>query len=1137
MDSHEKQRKWTREEKEADEAKRTYEEAFKKMFNEAGKKKAKTGAAKSINLEPLNHLPMTPTELKRIGNPSDPKYQMYIKLRDLNQETKILPPSNEDLEKVDELRKKMDELKAMFPEPEGYISQMRVLKDQFDSINPTVVETQIRFADAVNAFRNAVYCRERSKQLNKLDDLEAWTDVVNALILLGVRDAVHNLREVQKENERLEREAEREAKRAAAAAQRAAVTNAELQVQDGAEAENNNNNENSNDITIRDSSGNYVPIGSLLQAGEKHARQRPIKQKKRTKWNGEISRTATLEIKDPYTCMSRFEFDNFISKPWTCKVTKKNGESFVRGGRDKKGHSLQYKDGKVFCNNCYKFVGKKFGQHLAGDKHWELFTKAKKKVVTSGRKEGETSKEADERILDQCIDELKKKQLEEDLAGLTVDNVVDKFRMQVYEIHLKSNMSDSMLETFKEALDLKGNPNLNLGNVRDLPRTIGRSLRKKQLKKIKWILDGCYSAFVSISDGSPLGANAEAIILRLVRISDNKIVEILISLQLFQATLKGEGIAVHLINELKRFGLDLEEWRASIMDRAKNNQKAIAEIREKSFYAPSFFPCFPHIFCGPGKEFKKICKEYYEFQKHLNTAIMFRGKLYIFAKESMNESPVIAGGVRWYLDWEQSVQLYGFGIRNIISTWVPYAEDKKLSEKSIVKLKKSYDTTPKLLKIEVQAATIAEIGREFCLATYLSEGEDPLTICVYTLLERIENFVRRGPHFPEESSTRKQCRRAAEEVAKERNPILAQIDAAETSINTLNAEKENLQASLEEAEGALADANGRSTSARGRRRNNQDFAALAGRRTSTVVDMQENVDKKREELEAKKKEIDEKKKELEEHEDELLELDGTFDGLISEDDFVDYCKDIAKVAFEKYEKMFADESIRKAQRAFIACKIFDILWLQDGHAVDVIKRHIDELKNFGFKEFCDPVFINGMKAEINELQELANNMQFDFETEPDPSELYTDRKLTRKRRAKKRHTLEMINNLYMENEGQGADNVIPDVREQMQHIENEADEMADGDFRNMSWKNDAGERGRRVYEWWRVLMNEKKTAIPHFQKAIRLIVLMQPSSASCERVFSQLTFIRRIVGDRILGEMLELRALIRCNNSLRDDFK
>ena len=49
--------------------------------------------------------------------------------------------------------------------------------------------------------------------------------------------------------------------------------------------------------------------------------------------------------------------------------------------------------------------------------------------------------------------------------------------------------------------------------------------------------------------------------------------------------------------------------------------------------------------------------------------------------------------------------------------------------------------------------------------------------------------------------------------------------------------------------------------------------------------------------------------------------------------------------------MFADESIRKAQKAFIACKIFDILWLRNGQAINEIKRCIDELKNFGFKEF------------------------------------------------------------------------------------------------------------------------------------------------------------------------------------------
>ena len=97
-------------------------------------------------------------------------------------------------------------------------------------------------------------------------------------------------------------------------------------------------------------------------------------------------------------------------------------------------------------------------------------------------------------------------------------------------------------------------------------------------------------------------------------------------------------------------------------------------------------------------------------------------------------------------------------------------------------------------------------------------------------------------------------------------------------------------------------------------------------------------------------------------------------------------------------------------------------------------------------------------------------------------------------------------------------------------------EMTENDFRNISWKSDAGERLRRIYEWWRIVMNEKKTSLPYFQQAIRLVVLTQPSSASCERVFSQLTFIRRMVGDNILGEMLELRALLRCNNGLRDDY-
>ena len=68
-------------------------------------------------------------------------------------------------------------------------------------------------------------------------------------------------------------------------------------------------------------------------------------------------------------------------------------------------------------------------------------------------------------------------------------------------------------------------------------------------------------------------------------------------------------------------------------------------------------------------------------------------------------------------------------------------------------------------------------------------------------------------------------------------------------------------------------------------------------------------------------------------------------------------------------------------------------------------------------------------------------------------------------------------------------------------------------------------------------MNDRPDVIPCFYKAVRLIALSQASSAAVERVFSRLTFIRRIVGDSIVGDMLELRAFLRCNNGLVSDFR
>ena len=262
----------------AENRKREREGHFKNLFK-GHMKRTKTGVAKYINLEPLKTLPMTSSQLKKIGNASDLKYQNYIKLS--NEGAKIHPPSLEQERNVDELQRKIDELKTMDPEPMNYIKQMKELRKELDSIGPALKEQKIQFADAVDCFHNAVYCRQRSKELDQLDDLEAWDKVLDALILLGVRDSIDNIRKAEIERQKIEKErkkqAELEAKQTAAiiAAQRAAQ-----------EAENNNHNDESTEINILDSNGVYVPVGSLLDTGLKHARQRGIKLKKRTKRDG-----------------------------------------------------------------------------------------------------------------------------------------------------------------------------------------------------------------------------------------------------------------------------------------------------------------------------------------------------------------------------------------------------------------------------------------------------------------------------------------------------------------------------------------------------------------------------------------------------------------------------------------------------------------------------------------------------------------------------------------------------------------------------------------------------------------------------------------------------------------------------------
>ena len=79
-----------------------------------------------------------------------------------------------------------------------------------------------------------------------------------------------------------------------------------------------------------------------------------------------------------------------------------------------------------------------------------------------------------------------------------------------------------------------------------------------------------------------------------------------------------------------------------------------------------------------------------------------------------------------------------------------------------------------------------------------------------------------------------------------------------------------------------------------------------------------------------------------------------------------------------------------------------------------------------------------------------------------------------------------------------------------------------GDGDADAWRKDPAEKARRFWLRWREMCYPTQQ-FPHFATAIRLVVLVQPSSAAIERCFSQLKLIVDETGCAILSDLLRLR--------------
>ena len=125
------------------------------------------------------------------------------------------------------------------------------------------------------------------------------------------------------------------------------------------------------------------------------------------------------------------------------------------------------------------------------------------------------------------------------------------------EAVLFANISFGMLEHFKPLLKSNNKDSLTIGSVKDLPHTIGDALKIETMDELCRLIKECYPEFRTISDATPIGAEAEAVKIRMVTHQDKRIIEPLVDLKLFKHKLLGLNVANKLLDVIiDKCGLD-----------------------------------------------------------------------------------------------------------------------------------------------------------------------------------------------------------------------------------------------------------------------------------------------------------------------------------------------------------------------------------------------------------------------------------------------------------------------------------------------------------------------------------------------------------------------------------------------------
>ncbi|EJK54790.1 hypothetical protein THAOC_25553, partial [Thalassiosira oceanica] len=484
---------------------------------------------------------------------------------------------------------------------------------------------------------------------------------------------------------------------------------------------------------VKGADGSSKQVDDLLPTAKRHKNglQKEAKSTRKGSNLGKVSKHQgdSKDGSNDKSLMRQSEFKKILNKKYG---PRKNREKTVtREGPNKHGHSLYWKQeydnglGYMYCKVCSTVLtSKNVVQHIVMDAHCNKVAR-----WTASEKKKEKFQQ-----------QLHHAARGEQIVGQSFSGAKKEFQVKMLDNIFRSNVTAHSFGGMAPFLDQHLEGELQIGQVIDL------------VERWKNVLYNIYVAnHRTISDGTPSFANVEN--LRVVKVTKaGKIISVMVSFELYDESMTGEKHASHLIKGLCRKWhsplANLENWKVATQDGCKVNGAAVRHIQECDDLVckPHGNCCAPHTLGLSGKAF--VTPNLKALRGRFNVVIRYRGKVVEYYKELFGQSPIKSGGIRWWIEFEQSAQWVEHGILNIVSDLCTWGVANNASAQSCQSLLTEFRDGPgakeKLALALVENAAVVDGGRLFAVFTYITEGNDPLILIAYKVFDELDAFVGVG---------------------------------------------------------------------------------------------------------------------------------------------------------------------------------------------------------------------------------------------------------------------------------------------------------------------------------------------------------------------------------------------------------